>query len=195
MSTPASSVKVGVQLPGVVGTHVDRVARHHGTAERLVSQLDAPDDVPPGRRIPVDRRIARSGPSRRLGLWRDGRRGHDGAKRQALQARRRRSDRAPTRPRHASRDRLRPLAAPPGPPAPLARCCPAHRPRRCARRGIHPSGLRSAAAPRTARRGRCWRGLHPPPIGRRESDRPGLGRDPVVAAPAFGPMDASASAA
>ena len=49
----------GVQPPGVVGTHVDGIARDHGTAERLVSERDAPDDVPPGRRVPVDRRIAR----------------------------------------------------------------------------------------------------------------------------------------
>ena len=70
-------LKGGVQLPGVVGTHVDRIARNHGTAERLASQLDAPDDVSPGRRIPVDRRIARLRHCR-LGLWRDGRRGHDG---------------------------------------------------------------------------------------------------------------------
>jgi hypothetical protein len=44
---------------------------------------------------------------------------------------------------------------------PSARGFPAHRPRRCAHRGIHPSELRSTAAQRTARPGRCLRGLHP----------------------------------
>ena len=38
----------GVHLPGVVGADIDHVAGNHGTAKRLVSQLDAPDDVAPG---------------------------------------------------------------------------------------------------------------------------------------------------
>ena len=70
-------LKGGVQVPAVVGSHVDRIAGNHGTAERVLSQLDAPDDVPSGSRIPVDRRITRLGHGG-LGSWRDGRRGHDG---------------------------------------------------------------------------------------------------------------------
>ena len=70
-------LKSEVHLPGVVGTHIDHIAGNHGTTKRVVSQLDAPDDVPPGGRIPVNRRIARLS-HRRLGLWRDGRRGHNG---------------------------------------------------------------------------------------------------------------------
>ena len=54
-------LKVGVHAPGVIGTHIDRIAGNHGTAIRVLSQLDAPDDVPPGGRIPVNRRIARRG--------------------------------------------------------------------------------------------------------------------------------------
>ena len=46
-------------MPGVVGAHIDRIAGNHGTAIRFVSQLDTPDDVPAGGRIPVNRRIAR----------------------------------------------------------------------------------------------------------------------------------------
>ena len=72
---------------------------------------------------------------------------------------------------------------------PFGPMLPALRPRRCAHRGIRPSALRSTAAQRIARRGRCLRGPHTPPIGRRESDRPRLG-EISLAAPAFGPMDA-----
>ena len=67
--------KRGVHLPGVVGPHVDRIAGHDGTAEGVVAQLDAPDDVPSGGRVPVDGRIARLIHGR-PGLRRDGTRGH-----------------------------------------------------------------------------------------------------------------------
>jgi len=50
---------VGVQVPCVVGAHIDRIADNDGTSKRFVSQLDTPDDVPTGGRIPVNRRIAR----------------------------------------------------------------------------------------------------------------------------------------
>jgi hypothetical protein len=66
----------GVEAPGVVGAHVDRIAGNDGTAERLVPQLDAPDDVPTGGRVPVDRRAARRD-GRRLEWESDRRRGHD----------------------------------------------------------------------------------------------------------------------
>ena len=67
----------GVHVPGVVGAHIDRIAGNYGTAKRLISQLYTSDDVPPSGRIPVNRRIARLS-HRRLGLRRDGRRGHKG---------------------------------------------------------------------------------------------------------------------
>jgi hypothetical protein len=49
----------GVPVPGVVGADIDRIADDHGTTERVVSQIDAPDDVPAGGRVPVDRRVPR----------------------------------------------------------------------------------------------------------------------------------------
>ena len=49
----------GIQLPCVVGAHIHHIADNDGASERFVSQRDAPDDVPAGRGIPVDRRIAR----------------------------------------------------------------------------------------------------------------------------------------
>src|SRR5262244_3155098 len=33
----------GVHVPGVVGAYIDHIAGNHGTAKRLVSQLDTPD--------------------------------------------------------------------------------------------------------------------------------------------------------
>ena len=68
-------------------------------------------------------------------------------------------------------DRLPPPSAPPGPTVPSVRCVRELRPRRYAHRGIHPPELRSTAALQTAQPGRCLRGPHTPPIGRRESDR------------------------
>ena len=103
-------LKGGVHLPGVVGPHIDRIAGHHGTAKRVVSQLDAPDDVPPGGRIPVDRRIARVSHGRPGVVARRKARAR-AARRQALQTRRQRFDSTPTRLRHAARDRLRPLCS------------------------------------------------------------------------------------
>src|SRR5436190_19506377 len=61
----------GIHLPGIVSANIDRVACNHGTAKRVVSQLDAPDDVSPGLRIPINRRITLFS-RHRLGLWRDG---------------------------------------------------------------------------------------------------------------------------
>src|SRR4030095_17061648 len=43
-------LKRGVHVPDVVGTYINRIAGNHGTAKRFVSQLDAPDDVPPSGR-------------------------------------------------------------------------------------------------------------------------------------------------
>ena len=55
----------GVHVPCVVGAHIDRIADNDGTTKRFVSQLDTPDDVPTGGRIPVNRRIARLDDCRR----------------------------------------------------------------------------------------------------------------------------------
>ena len=74
---PAILLAGGVQVPGVVGPHIDRIVSNHRTAKRLVSQLDTPDDVPPSGRIPVHRRIARLS-HRRLGLGHDESRRHRG---------------------------------------------------------------------------------------------------------------------
>ena len=65
-------LKGRVDLPGIVGTDIDHIAGNHGTAIHFVSQLDAPDDVPPRGRVPVNGRIARLSHSR-LGLERYGR--------------------------------------------------------------------------------------------------------------------------
>src|SRR5262245_30257814 len=48
----------GVHVSCVVGAHIDRIATNNGTTIRFVAQLDTPDDVPTGSRIPVNRRIA-----------------------------------------------------------------------------------------------------------------------------------------
>src|SRR5262245_24523223 len=66
----------GIHVPCVVSAHIDHIANNHGTTKRLVPQLDAPDDVPTGGRIPVNRRIARLDDCR-LEWGRDGRRGHN----------------------------------------------------------------------------------------------------------------------
>ena len=174
MSTPASSGISRVHVPCVVGAHVDRIADNHGTTKRFVSQLDTPDDVPPGGRVPVDRRIARLD-DRRLEWRRDGRRGHNAVS--ATGPPRCDSGDSTQRPlcfATQCRDRLPPPSAPPGPTAPSVRCFPERRPRRCAHRGSHPSALRSTAARQTAQPGRCLRAPHTPPIGRRGSDRPAL---------------------
>ena len=159
----------------VVGTDIDRIAGNDGTAKRLVSQLDAPDDVPPGGRIPVNRRIARLN-HRGLGLWRDGGRGHHGrgdwlSRRDASDSIQRplsfvtqrgivcgRSQRLP------GRLCLWPDASerPGGEDADIEEFI------RQRFDQLRHSGL--------ARRGRCLRGPHTPPIGRRESDRPRLWR-------------------
>src|SRR5262249_7077286 len=55
----------GIHVSGVIGAHIDHITSNHGAAKRLVSQLNAPDDVPPSGRIPVNRRIARSSHRRR----------------------------------------------------------------------------------------------------------------------------------
>src|SRR5829696_5975681 len=66
----------GVHVPCVVRAHIDGIASHHGATISFVSQLDTPDDVPTGGRIPVDWRIARVDGCRRE--WgREGRRRHD----------------------------------------------------------------------------------------------------------------------
>ena len=62
-------------MPRVVGAHIDGIASNHGTTKRFVSQLDTPDDVSTGGRIPVNRRIARWTTVVSSGE-RDGRRGH-----------------------------------------------------------------------------------------------------------------------
>src|SRR6185369_17161387 len=43
----------GVSVPCIVRAHIDRIANNHRTTKRFVSQLDTPDDVPTGGRIPV----------------------------------------------------------------------------------------------------------------------------------------------
>ena len=174
-------------MPGVVGAHIDRIASNHGTAKRLVSQLDAPDDVPPGGRIPVNRRIARLGglteglrprthrPARSRGPAPAPLAGLTRCRSFApltrwLPAIRLNAHSASSR----SAGSFAAALSASGPTVPSVRCFPALRPRRCAHRGIHPPELRSTAARRTARPGRCLRGPHTPPIERRESDRPGL---------------------
>src|SRR5215813_4748027 len=53
-----SVLKGGVHLPGIVGAYIDHIAGNNGTTKRLVSQLDAPEYVSTGRRIPVNWRIS-----------------------------------------------------------------------------------------------------------------------------------------
>ena len=56
----------GVDVPCVVRAHVDRIARNHWTAKRLVPQLDTPNDVPTTLGIPVKGRNCRQS---RDDLW------------------------------------------------------------------------------------------------------------------------------